>query len=154
VSIAAELLTRVGVLGGTVKALGDQLRLQAPEPLPHDLVEALRKRKADILALLREPPGAAHILSLTLSEFERQDSSLAIRIPWMEGELWLAQDEEAAAELAAVGISRGRVFTVAELRDLMSAPGLTADQVRAVAQVKAEFSGRLTKVRPMAGREA
>jgi hypothetical protein len=151
VNLVADLLAQVEVLGGTVEAQGDQLRLQAPEPLPPDLLQALRKRKGEILVLLREPPDATSLLCLTLTQFERQDSSLAFRVPWMEGELWLAQDEEAAAELVATGVSRGRVFTVAELRDLMSTPGLTADQVRTVAQVKAEFNGRVTKVRPTAG---
>ena len=102
----------------------------------------------------REPEGASLFLGMRLAEFEREGAALEIRVPWHGETLWFVPTEADATVLASRGILRGRIFTAAELRYLMSAPGLTADQVRAVAQVKAEFSGRLTKVRPMGGREA
>ena len=50
--------------------------------------------------------------NLTFTEFVRQNIAIALRVPWMKGELWLAQDEEAATELIAEGVSRGRIFHV------------------------------------------
>ena len=39
---ATGLLERLRAAGGTLEARDDQLRVQASEPLPPDLVEALR----------------------------------------------------------------------------------------------------------------
>ena len=58
-SALAALLAQVKAHGGTVEARGDRLRLTAPEPLPPGLVETLRERKGEILALLREPTGSS-----------------------------------------------------------------------------------------------
>ena len=50
-----ELLERVEALGGTLARDGDRLVVEAPSPLPADLVEELRDHKPALLVALRAP---------------------------------------------------------------------------------------------------
>lgn len=52
---AAPLLEAVQRAGGSIAVRGDRLRLSAPQPLPEQLVAALREHKGEILELLRAP---------------------------------------------------------------------------------------------------
>ena len=57
---ALALLEEVARHGGRlVLPGGDRVRYEAPEPLPADLLDRLRERKAELLALLRERQEAA-----------------------------------------------------------------------------------------------
>lgn len=49
----AELLSRVHEAGGDLEPNGEMLCVQAPKPLPPELVAELRARKAELLAYLR-----------------------------------------------------------------------------------------------------
>ena len=49
---APNLLAQVEAAGGTIEVHADKLRLKAPRPLPDDLLDDLRARKAEIIALL------------------------------------------------------------------------------------------------------
>ena len=51
-SAAAQLLDQVRAAGGTVEINDGKVRLRAPSPLPDELVDALRSRKAEIIGLL------------------------------------------------------------------------------------------------------
>lgn len=50
---ADSLIARVEAAGGHLEPRGDRLRVQAPKPLPDELVEALRQHKLEILARLQ-----------------------------------------------------------------------------------------------------
>ena len=52
-SIAIELLERVEDTGGTAWLDGETVRLKAPEPLPSDLMDTLRKHKGGVVTALR-----------------------------------------------------------------------------------------------------
>ncbi len=57
---AAEVLTLVENAGGSVEVDGaDRLRLRAPAPLPEELVEEVRRKKPEILRVLRDGTGGA-----------------------------------------------------------------------------------------------
>ena len=49
---AAELIQAIHRHGGDVTVHGDELNLTAPQPLPADLVDQLRHRKAELLDYL------------------------------------------------------------------------------------------------------
>lgn len=125
----------------------DRLELSAPEPPPADLLKALHARKAEILQTLREPEGASRFLGLRLAEFEREGSALALRVPWLEGELWFVPVEADATVLTSGGVSRGRIWTVRELADLMSIPGLCLEKVQTIQTWKEGFGGWVSEVR-------
>ena len=59
---AAELLAEVTQRGGRLLPNGDRLRVEAPEPLPDDLLDRLRAHKPELLALL-DPGGLAEALT-------------------------------------------------------------------------------------------
>jgi hypothetical protein len=54
---AAHLLIQAQAAGIEFIPLGDRLRVRAPQRPPDDLLEALRARKAELLALLDSRPG-------------------------------------------------------------------------------------------------
>lgn len=47
------LLESIQAAGGTIEPRGDRLRVNAPSPLPDDLLSELRVHKAELMALLR-----------------------------------------------------------------------------------------------------
>lgn len=49
---ALHLIAEVTRAGGAIRANGDRLDLEAPRPLPDDLIERIRQHKAEILAAL------------------------------------------------------------------------------------------------------
>ena len=51
--IATELIAQVKRVGGNIRADGENLKLTAPEPIPEDIMRAIRESKADILSELR-----------------------------------------------------------------------------------------------------
>lgn len=96
------------------------------------------------------PEGAALLASLLpmpLSEYARRGAPIALRVPWYGRILWLVPCDTDAVALEREGISRGRIWTAAELLGLFSVPGLTRPQVLTVALAKLEFTGEVVMVR-------
>jgi hypothetical protein len=56
---ALPLIEAVQRAGGAIVLQGDRLRLSAPRPLPENLVQELRLRKAEVLNHLRHAPASA-----------------------------------------------------------------------------------------------
>jgi hypothetical protein len=52
---AADLIREVQRHGARLVPNGDRLRVELSNPIPDDLVEQLRQRKAELLAVLRDP---------------------------------------------------------------------------------------------------
>lgn len=69
-------------------------------------------------------------------------------MPWLKVMLWFVPTGTDAEALALEGVSRGRVWTARELRDLLTTPGLTTDEVQTIARAKVEFGGEVVEVRP------
>ena len=141
-SIVFDLLARVEAAGGTAKAEGGNLHLRASEPLPVDLMEALREHKPEVLEVLA-------VTELTLTQFEQGNRAIEITVSWLDGPIWLAPTKSEAATLMSEGVCRARIWTVRELRDLMSIPGLELEGVRSIQALKDEFGGHLAEVRPV-----
>jgi hypothetical protein len=81
---ATDLLAAVRAAGGDLLAVGDRLRVTAPEPLPVDLVERLRAAKSELLAMLSTPAAAPW----TDAEEERAaivEDGAGVRPAWAEG---------------------------------------------------------------------
>jgi hypothetical protein len=85
----------------------------------------------------------ARLLALPLDRYAREGQPLEIRVSWLDRTLWFVPDERHAEGLAAEGIGRGRIWTAAELAQLLAIPARTPADVRALAIAKAEFDGDL-----------
>jgi len=105
-----------------------------------------------IAPLYSGAPGFAEVvtwlLGLPLDAFAGAGHLLEVQVPWHRVTLWLVPDAGAAQSLDAEGVSRGRIWTSAELEDLLSIPGLTRESTRTVALAKLEFDGEVTEIRP------
>jgi len=134
----------VEAAGGSAESVEGKIRLRAPEPLPQNLRDAIKSHKNEVLEVLKE---LSSLQNMTLSQFEMQDCAIEVRVPWHRETLWFVPTEADSSALCDTGISRGRIFTVRELSDLFSVPGLTSEEIRTVTQVKTEFNGSVTNVR-------
>ena len=148
-TVGFELLSKIKAHSGTAKADGERIRLTAPEPLPEDLMIALKEHKKEVLAVLSDTKGIEDpILYLTLAEFERQDRAIEVLTDWYPVPIWFAPDDAAADELTRQGISRGQIWTTDELRKVTT-PEISVEEIHLIATVKDEFSGKVTAVKPL-----
>ena len=84
---------------------------------------ALRVHKAEVLALLRSDPAeVAQVLGLPLAQLDR---ALEVRVPWLPATLWFVPSEAAGELRVGEGVTRGRIWTIGDLQDLLSIPGMT-----------------------------
>lgn len=104
------------------------------------------------------PRAARHIaealpfLGMSLDEFQSSGASLEVRVPWLDVTLWMVPTEREAAHLMAEGVRRGRIWTAAELMQLMAIADRTPETVKTVTHAKLELDGEITEVRPRRGR--
>lgn len=59
---ALDVIHRVRAAGGTICVVGDYLELEAPAPLPSDLVQEIKAHKAAILAALGTAKSSATVI--------------------------------------------------------------------------------------------
>jgi hypothetical protein len=78
---------------------------------------------------------------LPLEAFAGAQAVLEVRVPWLPEPLWFVPTEADAEALAAERISRGLVWTAAELKDLLTIPGITKADARTLAEAKRLFEG-------------
>ena len=78
------------------------------------------------------------VLGLPLDQLDRE---LQIRVPWWREPLWFVPRGAAVEALVREGISRGRIWTVAELQDLLSLPTLSPATAHTVAMAKLAMDG-------------
>ena len=68
-------------------------------------------------------------------------------MPWLPATLWFVPSEAAGELLVGEGVTRGRIWTIGDLQDLLSIPGMTKAGARTLALAKLEFDGVITDVR-------
>ena len=96
---------------------------------------------------------AARLSQMDISTFQQGDYAISIAVDWLDGSLWLCPTETEANILASEGTPRSHIWTVRELRDLMSIPGLDLEGVRSIQVLKDEFGGHLAEVRQIEPKE-
>lgn len=157
-AVAARMLGRSAAAG----------RQDPPsEPAPPDAPTAARAlRRARSEPALRDAPTRApagsprHVaealqfLGMPLDVFQCAGASLEVRVPWLDVTLWMVPTDRDVAGLMAEGIRRGRIWTAAELMDLMAIAERTPETVKTVTHAKLEMDGGITEVRPRVGRGA
>ena len=82
---ALPLIEAVQRAGGAITLQGDRLRLSAPEPLPENLLQELRTRKAEVIDHLRRPrPSEFRELA---AEPLKKDAAAPVEVvaAWAEG---------------------------------------------------------------------
>jgi hypothetical protein len=90
----------------------------------------------------------AGLLELPLDVFAAGAEMLEVRVPWWSEPLWFVPGEAAVETLVREGISRGRIWTAAELLDLLSLPAVSSTVARTLATAKLTMDGNLVAVRP------
>ena len=145
-SAATEILADLRHRKVRVRAVGDRLRLKAPPGVlsPGDR-DALSSHKTEMLAQLEREN---RLLGFSLTDFEQSGCPLEIDVPGLGQTLWFVPRDGDAGALLAEGVRRGRIWTAAELRDIVTAPGLTPEDVIRLAQAKLVFNAEVVDVRP------
>ena len=93
------------------------------------------------------PSEALPFLQMALDEYGRAGAPLEVRVPWFPVTLWFVPDARHLRALVTEGVGRGRIWTAAELSDLLAGPGLALGEVRTIAYTKVFFGGEVVEVR-------
>ncbi len=129
-----------------IRRHGDMLRLHGPKgAIDPNLLEEVRAHKPDLLAWLGHRDRLAE---MSLDEFSRQESAIEIRVHWLPETLWFVPGVSRADALVGQGVPRGRIWTAGELADLASVPGVTREDIRNLARLKAGFGAEIVSVTP------
>jgi hypothetical protein len=86
------------------------------------------------------------ILAMPLDEFASHGKLLEVRVSWLNVTLWFVPEERDAESLVRDGVSRGRMWTAAELMDVMTINERTSEELQAIALVKLAFDGDIAEV--------
>ena len=79
------------------------------------------------------------VLDLPLSRFATEGQPLEARVPWWDETIWFVPGVGEAEELLRKGVSRGRIWTAAELRQIADLDAMTDDDLRSIGRIKAQF---------------
>jgi hypothetical protein len=103
--------------------------------------------------LRREDPGfgdaVTRLLGMPLDEYARAGAPMEIRVPWCAETLWFVPVDTDADRLGKEGVGRGRIWTAAELDQVMAMPGLTPAIVETLGRAKLAVGGDIVEVRPL-----
>ena len=90
---------------------------------------------------------ALPFLGMPLDVFARAGASLEVRVRWLDVTLWVVPTDRDAAQLMAEGVRRGRIWTAAELMQLMAIADRTPEAVKTLARAKLGLDGDVVAVR-------
>src|SRR5262245_61593372 len=127
---AASLVAEIRALGVELEPVApDRLRIRPAGAISSELKARLMAHKAEVLALLNtgsrdgakapDPALVARMLGMPLDVFAQVGQPIEIRVPWWPATLFLVPDVRHAEALWAEGIERARVWTSAELQQLL-----------------------------------
>ena len=71
--------------------------------------KALAACKPEVLERLT---SESRLLSMSLDEFEQQDLSMEVTVPWLDKTLWFVPRRDHAARVCADGVAPGRVLWI------------------------------------------
>ena len=141
---ARALLRDLRLRGVRLAPRGDRVHVEAPAGAVSSAArERLAAVKAEVLAQLTVEE---RFIGMSCSEFGRQRFAVEIRIPGVDGTIWLAPQPVDAARLVSEGIGRGRIFTSRELTDLLSIEALTPDDFQKIARMRVAFGAEIVAV--------
>ena len=129
-----------------IRRQGDRIHLHGPRgAIDPELLDQVRARKPDLIAWLGHRDC---LLEMSLREFEQQGLAIEMRVPWVDGTLWLVPKAPHVAALLRQGIRRGRIWTLRELADFVSAPGVTRQDIANIARLKVAFGAEIVSIEP------
>lgn len=102
----------------------------------------------------RFPEAVASVVGMPLDEFARSGVPLEVRVPWLDVTLWFVPLDTDADRLCGEDVGRGRIWTAAELSQLMTLPGLTPATVETFGRAKLAVGGDIVEVREGEGQAA
>lgn len=82
-----------------------------------------------------------------LADFSARGDLHEVCVPGLDVTLWLVPTPSDAATLMAQGISRGRIWTAAELKDFLSTDDRSPATWTAIIMAKVVMAGEITEVR-------
>lgn len=119
-----ETYLAVGEIGGQLDTTSDgKLRMLLPVACPPELKDAIRAHKPALLRLL-------------------QLDFLVVRSDVLKATVFWTRDEATKDAIAQAGIDRGRIYTAAELQNLVTCQ-TTEAELPLIHEAKVRFNGRL-----------
>lgn len=140
---AVEIVARLEARGARLTPQGDAVAVTPKSTLADADREAIRRHKADVLAILRGRDLGAEWAHVSLWQL---DKVLEVAVPWCDVRLLLAPGCRVASELRQADSKPGRVWCVCEILDLLltNAP---PEDARKVAEAKLLMAGAVAGAR-------
>lgn len=114
---AAALLIRLGALGVSVTAEGEELRLRPASAIPPDLLAALRVSKPAVLALLTAPandagtpPARAAVPAGAAGLLWYLRGTLRCHVRLEDGVVWIGPDHRCPPDALAAAMAMGNAL--------------------------------------------
>ena len=136
---AGEIVAEVEARGVRLQPRDNAIAVMPGGVLEDAEREALRAHKAAVLAFLQERTEQ-QVQEVALKSLWSLDRTLEIAVPWWPETLFLVPGPGVARQLAAEGISPGRIWTTAEALDLLLT-GVSPDDARCIAETKLTMAG-------------
>ena len=107
---------------------------------------------------IREKPVTSvtevtQLLQNVRARLERDRLPIAVRVSPLEEQLWFVPGEIEAEQLIEKGVGRGRIWTAAEIDNLLRDARLSGEDIVTLARIKLQFDGDLVSVDPWSKRE-
>jgi hypothetical protein len=87
---------------------------------------------------------------MPLETFAAHGACVEVRVPWLDPTVWLVPTDRDVAVLMHAGVSRGRIWTAHELRQLLALGTMTPPNAQTLAKTKLALDGSIEEVRPRA----
>jgi hypothetical protein len=85
---------------------------------------------------------------MSLKEFQSRGALLEVRVPWFGVTLWVVPSARDLAALVREGVTRGRIWTAAELTQVMRIHDRAHGVVKTLAHAKLAIDGEIATVLP------
>jgi hypothetical protein len=92
--------------------------------------------------------AALRFLAMPLATFASHGACIEVRVPWLVPTVWLVPTDRDVAGLMHAGVSRGRIWTAHELRQLLALGTMTPPDAQTLAKTKLALDGSIEEVRP------
>jgi hypothetical protein len=137
-----------GIARGPVLRMAKSLaRPAASGPVHSGFEVAERVKRPGLRSTDTSEATVARLLDLPLGAFGEAAQILEIRVPWDPGPLWFVPTPGDAEMLVAEGINLGRIWTAANLAQLLAA-GVTKAEAQRVARTRIAFEADVVEIRP------
>jgi len=111
-----------------------------PPPSPPSLLGPLSAPEADT--------AVTDDLDASITRLKERRFRIEFEVPGLDETLWMVADRDEVEALIAEGVAARRIWTLADMADLLRLPGMSHEEALRVARLREAFSATIVEIRP------